>query len=145
MALIATAETTRDVASAFQNFFEPLAEYPDRIAVLEALEAELFATSAALRTLDQVARDSRNDPRNRSVSRDVDIVLRSLGFTFDDVYRIFGGLGAREYPYSFRVVWTEITVFFQRESGNSLCQRLGYYRRFLVSITDILEGYVIEG
>ena len=148
MALIATAETTRDIASAFHKFFEPLAGYPDEMAALEALEAELFATSSALRELDKLAYDPMNDHRCRSISSDVDIVLRSLRCTYDDVHRIFGGLNARVYPppaASFRAVWREITVYFYGESKNSLCQRLGYYRQFLVLLGDVVEGYVTWG
>ena len=142
MALLAQAETAQDIAAGLNRFLDPVPEYSTEIT---ALISECFAISSAIRELRTAIGDSRFNRQYLEVQDDINVTLRSLDYTFEDVRRMFGGLGSAHHlsPASaYRSVWTEMTVHFQDESGNSLCRRLEYYRRFLLMLTCVVERLV---
>lgn len=140
MALVATAETAVDIASALSKFLDPLA---DSLVEITALIAECFSTSSALRKLDAAIGDFQDPRRHTAVAGQVRIVKDSLTFTFGDVQRIVGGLG--RYPVisaaSYRQTWRELVAHFQEQSNNTLTRRLKLYQQFIEGLRSIL----IEG
>ncbi|KAL9044094.1 MAG: hypothetical protein Q9214_002744 [Letrouitia sp. 1 TL-2023] len=90
MALVATAESARDVAICLDKFLEYL---PENSTEITALISECYAISSALRELDTAKEDPRYSRGYGDVHQDVQIVRRSLEYTFHDVHRLFGGLG----------------------------------------------------
>lgn len=141
MALVATAEEAQDIASALNKFLDPVAE---RSTEITGLISECFAVSSALRQIATAIQDPRYSGRYSSILEDVQMALRSLEFTFNDVHRLFGGLGSLTHlsmTAGYRAVWRDIEDHFQEESRTSLSGRLEYFRRFLQDISCI----VIEG
>ena len=139
MDLIAQAETAQDIAAGLNKFLDPVPEYSTEIT---ALIAECFATSSALRELTAAIGDPRFNRQYHEVKEDISMTIRSLDYTFEDVRHLFGGLGRTNHvsqASAYRSVWTDITVHFQGESGNSLCRRLEYYKRFLFLLTCVIE------
>lgn len=73
-------------------------------------------------------------------------LLRSLRITIDDFQGIIGQgfLTAREdrlpLPAQHVRVWEDLVIFFEDQSGNSLCQRLEYYRSCATELKNILLG-----
>lgn len=142
-ALVATAEAAQDIAAGLDKFLSPLPDYSTEIT---ALISECFAISSALRELETAIGDSRSNRRYHQIIEDVRVTLQSLEYTFNDVRRLFGGLGRADYisqSAAYRLVWQDITAHFMEESGNSLCRRLGFYRRFLLVLACVAEGLVI--
>ena len=140
MDLIAKAEEAQDVAAGLNKFLDPV---PDSSTEITGLISECFAISSALRELSTAIADSRFRQYPAQVNDDINVTLASLDYTFEDVNRFFGGLRSTNYISSgslYRSVWTEITVHFQDESGNSLCRRLEFYRRFLMALTSVVLG-----
>lgn len=139
--LVATAETAQDIAAGLDKFLTFLPDYATEIT---ALISECFAISSALRELSTAIGDSRFNRSYQQISDDVRVALQSLEYTFNDVSRIFGGLGRTVYvsqTAAYRTVWQEITEHFMSESGNSLCRRLEFYRRYLLVLACIVEGW----
>ena len=142
MALLAQAETAQDIAAGLNRFLDPVPEYSTEIT---ALISECFAISSAIRELRTAIGDSRFNRQYLEVQYDINVTLRSLDYTFEDVRRMFGGLGSAHHlsqGSAFRSVWRDITVHFQEESSNSLCRRLEYYRLFLLMLTSVVERSV---
>ena len=138
MALTASSETAEDIAAAFLKFKEPL---PEAATEITALISEFFAISSALLELDTAKRD--HPYLSRKIGEDQDIILRSLRYTFADIRKQFGRLGDPFYRTTreaYHGVWRAIDKFFREESYNSLCQRLEYYRLFLLDLGSIVQG-----
>ncbi|KAG7001995.1 hypothetical protein G7Y79_00030g065280 [Physcia stellaris] len=115
MALIAHAETAQDIAAGLNKFLDSVPEHSTEIT---ALISECFAISSALRELTTAIGDSRFNRRYHEVADDITVTLRSLEYTFEDVRRLFGGLGRADHfseAAAYRAVWTEITMWFQEE------------------------------
>lgn len=141
-ALVATAETAENIAAGFNQFQGPVSDYSTEIT---ALISEFFAVSSALRGLHTAIGDSRYNRWYLEISDDVRITLQSLDYTFNDVRRHFGHLGRAHHisqSAAYRSVWREISAYFQQESSNSLCRRLGFYCRFLLALSFFAEGLV---
>lgn len=139
---VAQAETAQRIAAGLNNFLDPVAEYSTEIT---ALISECFAISSTLRVLTTAIADSRSNRHYYEVKEDINVTLQSLDYTFDDVLQLFEGLGSANhfsYGSAYRSVWSDITGHFEEESGNSLGRRLGYYRRFIVILTSVVERLV---
>lgn len=139
--LVARAEAAQDIAAALNKFLGPVPNYSTEIT---ALISECFAISSALRELRDAIGDSRYNGGYHEISGDLTITLQSLEYTFHDVRRLFGDLGRADYisqSAAYRSVWQEITAHFMEESGNSLCRRLEFYRRFLLVLVCVAEGF----
>ncbi|MCJ1424320.1 hypothetical protein MMC29_002207 [Sticta canariensis] len=138
MALIATAESAQDIAAALSKFLDPVSESSTDIT---SAISECFAISSALRELDEVGGDSRQNRSYDLISDDVRAVLLSLRYTFEDVNDLFGGL-LRTIHLSqsavYRQVWRDIENFFLDESRNTLSVRLEYYKRYLQDMICIM-------
>lgn len=144
MALVATAESARDVAICLDKFLEHL---PDVSTEITALISECYAISSALRELNTAKEDPRYSRGYDDIHQDVQIVRRSLEYTFQDVHRLFGGLGrsAISTRAAYSSVWRDIDDHFLNESRSSLCKRLEYNRLFLGELVCILlDGFVIN-
>ena len=142
MAFLAQAESAQDVAAGLNRFLDPVPEYSTEIT---ALISECFAISSAIRELRTAIGDSRYNRQYLEVQYDINVTLRSLDYTFDDILRMFGGLGSAHHlsqASAYLSVWTDITVHFQNESSISLCRRLEDYRRFLHMLAMIVERLV---
>ena len=142
MAFLAQAESAQDIAAGLNKFLDPVPEYSTEIT---ALISECFAISSAIRELKTAIGDPRFNRQYLEVEYDINVTLRSLDYTFDDVRRMFGGLGSAHHlsqGSAYRSIWTEITMHFQDESSNSLCRRLEYYRRFLLMLACVVERLV---
>ncbi|KAL8743203.1 MAG: hypothetical protein Q9190_004421 [Brigantiaea leucoxantha] len=90
MALVALAESARDVAICLDKFLEHL---PENSTEITALISECYAISSALRELSTAKDDPLYYRGYLEITQDVNVVLRSLDYTFHDVHRLFGGLG----------------------------------------------------
>ncbi|KAI4214341.1 MAG: hypothetical protein LQ351_003094 [Letrouitia transgressa] len=114
MALVATAEGAREVAICLDKFLEHLPEISTEIT---ALISECYAISSALRELNTAKEDPRYSRRYNNVHQDVQIVCRSLEYTFHDVHRLFGGLGrsALSTRAAYSSVWRDIDDHFWNE------------------------------
>ena len=142
MALLAQAETAQDIAAGLNKFLDPV---PDHSTEITALISECFAISSAIRELRTAIGDSRFNRQYLEVQDDIHVTLSSLDYTFDDVRRMFGGLGSAHHlsqGSAYRSVWRDITMHFEDESSNSFWLRLDYYRRFLLMLTCIVERLV---
>ncbi len=140
--LVAKAEATQDIAAGLDKFLGLVPNYSTEIT---ALISECFAISSALRRLNSAIGDSRYNSGYHAISEDLHITLQGLEYTFVDVRRLFGHLGRAEYisqSAAYRSVWQELTAHFWEESGNSLCRRLEFYRRFLLVLVCVAEGLV---
>lgn len=138
--LVARAEAAQNIAAGLDKF---LGLVPNYLTEITALISECFAVSSALRGLNTAIGDSRYNSGYHEISEDLTITLQSLDYTFHDVRRLFGHLGRVEYvsqSAAYRSVWQEITTHFMEESGNSLCRRLYFYRRFLLVLVYVAEG-----
>lgn len=139
MALIAVAEKAQDIAAGFNKFLDPVPEIATEIT---GLISECYAISSALRELNTATQDPRYAYDYVFVNKDVSTVRQSLDYTFQDVFRLFGGLGRPAGHISNRTlynqVWREIDDHFYRESNSSLCKRLEYNRLYLQEISCIL-------
>ncbi len=139
--LVARAEAAQDIAAGLNKFLGPVPNYSTEIT---ALISECFAISSTLRKLSTAIGDSRYNSGYHEISEDLTITLQSLEYTFHDVKRLFGDLGRADYisqSAAYRSVWQEITAHFMEESGNSLCRRLEFYRRFLLELVCVAEGF----
>ena len=142
-ALIATAESAQDIAAALDKFLNPVSDDSTEIT---ALMSECYAISSALRELNTCRGDLRVNWRYPQVDQDVRLTLQSLEYTFNDVRRLFGGLGSTVHPSqsaAYRAVWEDIKFHFRNESRNTFCQRLEYYRRFLLILAAFIQGLVV--
>ena len=138
--IIATAESARDVATAFDRFLDPVSDYA---AEITALISELFAISSALRELDTCYGDLHLNNYQEQISNDIHVALQSINYTFNDIKDLLSGLGSTVHLSriaAYRAVWDNIIVHFERESNNSLCRRIGIYRRFLGAVICVIEG-----
>lgn len=141
MALIAVAETAEDVGSGLHKFLDPVADHsPD----ITQLIAQCFSTSSALRLLDRTLGDFPKHRNYPYIVEDLETVQYSLGYTFKDVQRLFGGLGTGvRIGAAYRRVWMDLDDFFYEESGNTLGRRLELYQQFLHELSNTLnEGYI---
>ena len=137
---IATAESAQDIAAALEKFLDPVS---DRSTEITALISECYAISSALRELNTCHGDLRYHSRPEQVSNDIRVALQSINYTFDDVRHFLGGLGDLIYPSqtaAYRAVWTNFNDHFEQESGNTLCRRLEFYRRFILAFICLIEG-----
>ena len=136
-AIIAVAEDAHDIALALDKFLHPV---DDQSAEINALIAECYTLSSALRKLDRTIGPFPYHPYYRDISYDLTTVKDSINYTFDDAHRIFGRLGREaavpgaEYGY----VWDDLCEHFFRESGNTLRRRLEIYCILLEGLTDVL-------
>lgn len=138
MTLVASAETAQDIASVFNKFLDPV---PEHSAEITGLISVCFALSSALRELAEVLLDPRLQSRQDLIKADLQTLLRSLGYTFDDVHRLFGGIGRTTHispSAGYRAVWRDVESHFREESNNTLSQRLKFYRMFLDDMIDII-------
>ncbi len=135
-ALIAVAESAQDVASSLHKFLDGV---PESTTEITGLIAECFAISSALRELSTAIGDYGFNRRYELIAEDVRTVRLSLDYTFEDVLKLFGGLGRSTY----RQVWRDLDLHFLTESRNSLLTRLGYYRNFLMGLARIIAGLVL--
>jgi hypothetical protein len=131
MALVAMAEKAQDIASALNKFLDPVTESS---AEITRLISECFAISSALRELADFHHDPLLQARQREIRDDLQVLLRSLEYTFEDVHRLVGGVWSAGY----RQVWRDIETYFQEESRNSLWVRLKYYWKFLDDMICIM-------
>ncbi|MCJ1250241.1 hypothetical protein MMC30_007467 [Trapelia coarctata] len=141
MALTAYSKTAEDIAAALLVFKEPVS---NRATEITALISELFAISSALLELDTAQRDHPYHRLRREVEDDQRTAILSLDYTFRNVRRLLGDLGnpiyrsARE---SYQGVWHALERHFLQQADNALVQRLEYYRRFLLELGAIVQGY----
>ena len=140
MELIAVAEDSIDIAEALKRFLIPV---DDESAEIQALIAECYLVSSALRKLERTIGPFPHHRFYLDISFDLRTVKDSLNFTFENVHRILGRLGRvaglprADYAY----VWDDLCEYFLRESGNPLRRRMEIYGTLLEGLTDIL----IEG
>ena len=138
MALVALAESARDVAICLDKFLEHL---PENSTEITALISECYAISSALRELSTAKDDPLYYRGYLEITQDVNVVLRSLDYTFHDVHRLFGGLGRTSHlttRSAFSSVWRDIEDHFQHESRSTLCKRLEYNRLYLHDLLCML-------
>ncbi|KAI4102876.1 MAG: hypothetical protein L6R37_004138 [Teloschistes peruensis] len=138
MALIAVAESAREVAVGFNKFLDPVPEISTEIT---ALMSECYAISSELQKLDNAKEDQRYYHDYNYIYTDVLSIRQSLECTFDDIIRLFGALGRPGHisrRAAYHQVWREIDSHFYQESGFSLCRRLEYNRLFLKQLNSIL-------
>ncbi|KAL8776802.1 MAG: hypothetical protein Q9194_002935 [Teloschistes cf. exilis] len=139
MALIAVAESAREVAVGFNKFLDPVPEISTEIT---ALMSECYAISSELQKLDNAKEDQRYYHDYNYIYTDVLCVRQSLECTFDDIIRLFGALGRPGHisrRAAYHQVWREIDSHFYQESGFPLCKRLEYNRLFLKQLNSILN------
>lgn len=145
MALIAVAESAREVAVGFNKFLDPVPEISTEIT---ALMSECYAISSELQKLDNAKEDQRYYHDYNYIYTDVLSIRQSLECTFDDIIRLFGALGRPGHisrRAAYHQVWREIDSHFYQESGFSLCRRLEYNRLFLKQLNSILiDGSVLD-
>jgi hypothetical protein len=139
---IAIAETTQDVEdvlSGLQAFVEHLPEQNTRIP--ESIK-ELVALWKALNQLKTEHAKLGTMPAH--VTRDVDLLLRSMRLTMKRVRRMFGKTRSiklsGERPYA--QVWFDLCNHFEeKEDGLLLWPRLELYSLFLKEILEYLRGF----
>lgn len=137
--IIDTAESAQDVAAALDKFLGPVADYATEIT---ALIGECYGISSALRELDTCYADLHFNNNHDQLSKDIYVTLRSINYTFDDVHDLLTGLGSTVHlsrTAAYRAVWDNMIVHFERESNNSLCRRIGIYRKFLGALICLIE------
>ncbi len=139
MSLSADADQARNLGLALEPFVLAL---PEHNSAIDALIAQLFAISAALRDLEGFIYNPIYGRRATSIIDDVDIVRSSLLMTLGDAHKLLGQLGRYGYsptPGAYHHVWTDINSHFQRESRIGLRARLECYRAFLIDLTHKLR------
>lgn len=138
MYLLASAERAEDIASVFNKFLDPV---PNHSAEITGLMSVCFALSSALRELAQATSDPRWQTGQFQIKDDLQTLLRSLDYTFNDVHRLFGGLGRTTSispSAGYRQVWREVESHFREESNNTLSGRLRLYGIFLDDMICII-------
>lgn len=139
MALIAAAEEAQDIAAAFNQFLDPVPEISIHVT---ALISECYAISSALRELSTAVEDPRYYRDYELLRPDIATVRDSLNYTFQDVRRLFGGLGRTSNTSRstlYYQVWRELDEHFYQESNAPLCKRLECIRLFLAELTCVLK------
>ncbi|KAL1968322.1 hypothetical protein VTN77DRAFT_1851 [Rasamsonia byssochlamydoides] len=139
MDLRTTAEFAENIAAGFRQFRDPL---PEHTAELTSLISDLYAISATLTSLDELA-VSRPYRQNLSVVKpDLELVRSSLHYTLDKIYDAFGHLDSRG-PISrasYKRTWVDLCSFFEEEGGHSLGRRLRKYKMFLKELEDLMQN-----
>ena len=135
-ALIAVAETARDIAAGLNHFLDAV---PECATEITGLISECFAISSALYELSTAIGDYRYNRQFELIVDDVRSVRLSLDYTFEDVEKHFGRLGRSTY----REVWIDIGRHIRAESGNTLLIRLEHYRNFLLGLGRIIVQLVL--
>jgi hypothetical protein len=144
--LNSTSDSAQDIGSALLTFQRHLHNFATEIT---ALISELFAISSAILELQTALLDPRFanslTRRNRlTIEDDKGIVIRSLEYTFNDIYRFLGDLSRRTWRSdreAYMAVWQTMDDFFREESRNTLLTRLEYYRSFLDELGVCAQGY----
>ena len=142
MSLRDCANGAEDIATGFWMFREPL---PEHATGITGLMADLYSISVALKTLDDLSANRVYRHNLADIQADVDAVLRSIKYTFEDIIDFFYKLqkqGARSSPKLFRRTWTGLCDYFWAESNESLSTRLLKYRTFLTELQYKLTEYV---
>jgi hypothetical protein len=138
MDLHTTAAFAESIAAGFTQFRDPL---PECTAVITSLIADLYAISATLTSLDELAL-SRPYRRNLHVIKpDLELVRSSLQYTLDKIFEAFGHLDTqgtvRRRPY--KRTWVDLCSYFEEEGGSSLSRRLRKYKMFLKELEDLMQ------
>jgi hypothetical protein len=136
--LLRAAQDADEVAAGLQLFLDHI---PQRETDLEGCIEELLALGAAIRELAEEHPDY--DTISVRLTADVDLCIRSLGFTLRKVRAMFGE--TRHVKYSgerpYRRAWEDLHEYFAvQERGPSLLSRLETYDIFVQSILDSLKG-----
>lgn len=132
------SQDANEVAAGLQVFLDHI---PQRETDLEGCIEELLALTAALR---EIAEDHPGYDRiNPRLTMDVELCVRSLGFTLRKVRTMFGETRHVKYtgerPY--RRAWEDLENYFAvQERGPSLMSRLETYDIFVQIILDSLKG-----
>ena len=137
---VATAETAQDIAAIFVDFQNYVEDAATEVA---AIVSELYAIRAVLLECNTAVGDPRHIRRRDVIEEDKFVVLSSLDFTFKDINHLFRGLEpstVRTRREVHRAVWRQIDTRFRAESNNSLLSRLGYYKRFIEDMIDVVVG-----
>lgn len=131
--LIRLANRAEDIAYGLHTFRDNLRS--DR-SEITAIIGGLFLNSSHLRGLDRAENDRDNWPSFYRIEEDLRVLIRSLHWTFDDVFEMFAL--SRERPYE--VVWDDLNHYMNEEERFGFLQRLEMYSGFLKAQSDILYG-----
>ncbi|MCJ1253273.1 hypothetical protein MMC24_001084 [Lignoscripta atroalba] len=136
--LIAQADRSSDIGTALAKFIDRVPEWAVDIT---ATVAACFSISSALRDLNIAIQHARPF----DTPSDVRTVLKSLETTFNDIDRLFEGLGRQRNNVAlddaFLNVWLDIVEYFLDESKKTLCERLQLCEQFIRELTRIVDGY----
>lgn len=140
MDFLAHAEEAQDIASEFLIFQDYLPS--EATADLSELATELFGIKTALLDLHEECRDPHNFREAQETDEEQYVVIQSLGHTFRDIHRLLGGLGRswRSRREAYQTTWKRLGEYFVDESGNTLCERLRYYKIFILDLINIVIG-----
>ena len=137
--LIAQADRSSDIGTALAKFIDRVPEWAVDIT---ATVAACFSISSALRDLNIAIQHARPF----DTPSDVRTVLKSLETTFNDIDRLFEGLGRQRNNVAlddaFLNVWLDIVEYFLDESKKTLCERLQLCEQFIRELTRIVDGLV---
>lgn len=142
MSLGEIALATEDIGGGFIKFIPQVAvEYAADIATVIS---ELFAISAALRTLAAQHTNVANRPYLPRIQHDLQLVAQvSLRHTLRDVLEAFARMSAAgQSVESYQQTWQLLWNFFYYQSGYTLSVRLQYYKQMLEEMKRIVKGRV---
>lgn len=137
-ALFEIADTAQDAGAAISRLSYYVAEAK---AEMTALIAGCFSTSSALIKLAAAVGESPNlEGQSAVAAGDFIVVEVSLILTFSDMKRLVGGFRRSRLTtaVSYRQIWVELMVHFQRQSDKTLARRLKLYQQFVEGLESIL-------
>ncbi|KKA21291.1 hypothetical protein T310_4667 [Rasamsonia emersonii CBS 393.64] len=138
MDLRTTAEFAENIAAGFMQFRDPL---PEHTAEITGLVSDLYAISATLTSLDELAVSRPYRHNLPAVKPDLELVRSSLHYTLENIFEVFGHLDARGTVSrgSYKRIWLDLCSFFEEESSYSLSRRLRKYKMFLKELEDLMQ------
>lgn len=141
MDLRTTAEFAENIAAGFMQFRDPL---PEHTAEITGLVSDLYAISATLTSLDELAVSRPYRHNLPAVKPDLELVRSSLHYTLENIFEVFGHLDARGTVSrgSYKRIWLDLCSFFEEESSYSLSRRLRKYKMFLKELEDLMQEYI---
>lgn len=141
MDLHTTAEFAENIAAGFSQFRDPL---PECTAAITSLISDLYAISATLTSLDELAVLRPYRHNLLVVKADLELVQSSLQYTLDKIFEAFGYLDAKGSVRrsSYKRTWVELCSFFEEEGGYPLSRRLRKYKMFLKELEDLMQKYL---
>jgi hypothetical protein len=138
-ALLRTAQEADHIAAGLQLFLDHI---PRRETDIDGCIQELLALSSAFKELERDFPDY-NTISSR-ITKDVELNVMSLRFTFRNVRIMFGETKSEKYSGQrpWRRAWEELDYHLvEKEGGTSLLSRLETYSIFMQCILGSLKGY----